>query len=167
MNQILTASLGRKSLLARRQSLALLLVLFVASVAGGCGKSGTQGSQHELFLISGNVTLDGKPLTDATVNFIPTGQTPGRGGFAVTDAEGNFTAQNYTQEAGLEAGDYNISFSKVTMPDGSPVPQGQSAADVGAINTLPARLTGESGSFPARLNVTTAKDDVKFELRSR
>lgn len=53
--------------------------LFIA----GCGKSGL-----ELYPVHGRITLDGKPLADAGVMFLPGGNGPGAGG--TTNCDGVF-----------------------------------------------------------------------------
>jgi len=51
----------------------------------GCHKS-----EVELGGVEGKVTLDGQPLPDATVRFIPQGTGKGRAAFGKTDAEGHY-----------------------------------------------------------------------------
>lgn len=60
-----------------RLTLAVLLV-----VSAGCGSSGP-----EIAYVTGRVTMDGKPLANATVVFIPEN---GRPAGARTDADGNY-----------------------------------------------------------------------------
>jgi hypothetical protein len=57
---------------------ACLLLLF------GCGRA----TRPRLGIVEGVVTLDGKPLADATVRFTPHG--PGRTAQGVTDASGHY-----------------------------------------------------------------------------
>jgi len=64
------------------------LLVGVVLAAVGCGGGKTAS-------VSGRVTLDGKPLAGATVNFLPDSKEkePGPGSSAKTDANGNFTLQ--------------------------------------------------------------------------
>lgn len=71
-----------------------MLFLFALS---GCGGSSVA---H----VAGNVTLDGKPLPDATVTFHPASGT-GAIAYGLTDADGNYTLSTGT-EAGLPPGEY-------------------------------------------------------------
>jgi hypothetical protein len=52
--------------------------------AAGCGR----GPRPELGLVEGKVTLDGRPLAEATVRFTPRG--PGRTAEGVTDSAGRY-----------------------------------------------------------------------------
>ena len=65
------------------------LVAFAALAALGCG-----GDLYKLASVSGRVTLDDHPLSNAHVNFQPLasgGENPGPGSYAKTDADGRFT----------------------------------------------------------------------------
>src|SRR5262249_34317050 len=64
------------------------IVMLMALGAGGCGPGGP-----EIAYVSGRVTMDGKPLANATVVFIPEN---GRPAGARTDADGNY-ALNFTE----------------------------------------------------------------------
>ncbi|MEQ9410018.1 MAG: hypothetical protein RIK87_19940 [Fuerstiella sp.] len=104
----------------------------------------------------------------ATVNFLPAGGTSGTGGFAVTDVAGQFEALHYSMATGLEPGIYNLTFSRLLMPDGNPLPEGQDAADVGAVESLPRHLTEvRQDDHPYRLTVDSVPQDVTFELTSK
>jgi len=67
--------------------------------AAGCGPN--------LPIVSGTVTLDGKPLADATVIFMPDveSQSPAQ---AITDAAGNFTLEQEAGESGVQPGEYSV-----------------------------------------------------------
>src|SRR5262245_13124602 len=68
-------------------STATLTMLLLA--CSGCGSSGP-----EIAYVSGRVTMDGKPLANATVVFIPEN---GRPAGARTDADGNYVL-NFTED---------------------------------------------------------------------
>lgn len=61
----------------------LVLLLLTPLLLVGCSR----GDRPPLARVRGNVTLDGKPLKDAIVNFRP---RKGRQGTANVDAQGNF-----------------------------------------------------------------------------
>jgi hypothetical protein len=65
------------------------LLLLAALPAAGCGKS------SKIVPVSGRVTLDGRPLAEARINFQPQGDAlePGPGSFALTDANGEYTLE--------------------------------------------------------------------------
>lgn len=85
---------------------ALLCVLLL----GGCGRAGYQTAP-----VSGRVTLEGKPLTDATVTFQPMGEGkpyPGPGSFGVTDADGRFQLQMIDRKDGAVVGLHTVRISR-------------------------------------------------------
>lgn len=83
----------------------------------GCGDS--DKSTGPLIPAYGKVTLDGKPLPEADVEFIPTSDSQGLGGFARTNDEGLYTASTRRGEAGLPAGKYKVVISKGTHGSGA------------------------------------------------
>lgn len=146
---------------------ALVCLVTTVLIGLGCNQSGSYEKPEKLQLVSGKVQLDGKPLPGATLYFNPQSGTAGLGGYAVTDMAGEFTAIHYSQENGLQPGTYSVTFSKVALPDGSPIPEGQNAADVGATESLPPHLT-ESQTVPEHvISVTEAPVTVEFQLTSQ
>ena len=101
----------------------------------GCGSGVEPGPP--LIPVTGTARLDGKPLVGATVMFNPTPGTPGNGGFGVTDAEGKFTLTDYSGNPGCPEGDYGVTFTKITQPDGSPIPPGAQRGEVGMVEQMP------------------------------
>jgi hypothetical protein len=71
--------------------------------------------------VSGKVTLDGKPLGNATVTFMPDSdaKNPGPGSQAKTDAEGKYTLQLLTGERGAILGKHVVSITAYEGDDGS------------------------------------------------
>jgi hypothetical protein len=67
-----------------------LVLTVVAAWVAGCG-----GPGYRIAPVSGRVTLDGKPLAQATVQFYPVGPqsnvSPGPPSSGVTDDDGRFT----------------------------------------------------------------------------
>ncbi len=151
------------SIPVRKYGLALALMGFVC----GCGGSNKM-IPAKLAAVAGRVILDGKPLSGCSVSFIPREQTKGQGGFAVTDAEGCFSAKHWSNVAGIEPGTYTVTFSKIAQPDGSPIPEGKNAADVDAREMLPRKLTDPN--LPKGVNVVTVLEsgaDLDFKLKSK
>jgi hypothetical protein len=92
------------------------LVLFLG--LAGCGGDGLKRVP-----VQGKITIMGKPLDNATIQFLPTGTTKGEGGIGRSDAEGNFTLTGSRKGAqGLVPGEYKVSVSRLVEPDGSPLP---------------------------------------------
>ncbi|MCG6155043.1 carboxypeptidase-like regulatory domain-containing protein [Rubinisphaera margarita] len=146
----------------------LVLACFTLIFLTGCFASEETGPEKILIPVTGTILLDGEPLANAAVNFQPTKGTTTQGAYGVTDAAGKFTAKQYSQTEGVEPGTYSVTFSKIAMPDGSPIPEGQTAADVGAVESLPPHLTAasETGS---KYVLTVAAEPVlaDYELKSR
>lgn len=83
---------------------------FVLVVAGiiGCGPS-----RPTIVPISGSVTLDGKPVPQATVLFMPVaGGVPARGS---TREDGGFTLTTFAEGDGAIAGKHRVAVSKMKM----------------------------------------------------
>ncbi len=57
--------------------------------------------------VGGKVTLDGRPLPDATVSFIPQSDE-GTPAFGKTDSEGNYSLEESQDVVGLVAGKYSV-----------------------------------------------------------
>ena len=83
----------------RKVSLACV-TLPLLIVAVGCGSNGT-------VKVEGIVTLDGKPLADATVTF-HSADGKGRTAIGTTDAQGNYSLQSYSANDGIVPGDYKV-----------------------------------------------------------
>src|SRR4051812_25868176 len=79
--------------------------------AAGCGEA-TSKTTAARVPTTGKVTFAGKPLADATVEFIPVGSTPGQGGYGQTDDEGLYSVSDHKGKSGLPAGDYKVTVSK-------------------------------------------------------
>lgn len=83
-----------------------VLSLALAALAAGCG-----GASVELIDVEGVVTLDGKPLPDATV--VMTSLTPESGtarpSMAQTNSNGWYRMQYSTEHSGVRPGKYRVS----------------------------------------------------------
>ncbi len=81
-------------------SATVLYGVAMLGLASGCGKSFPDG----IFPVSGRITLDGKPLADASITFISDqAQVPG-----YVDADGH-----YELKPGAAAGEYRVVISKL------------------------------------------------------
>ncbi len=101
-------------LLARSSQAVSSSVLFVLLVAGGCGAD-------NLATVQGLVTLDGQPLPEVEVQFIPDVEqdTVGPPISAYTDQFGRFQTVNDSR-GGMVAGTYRVCINdaRVMMPGG-------------------------------------------------
>jgi len=146
---------------------AALCLLLTTLLLPGC--SGTEAPKiGKLIPVTGQVNLDGKPLGHASVTFVPRGSTAGTGAYGVTDDSGKYTLTHRTQQPGIEAGAYTVIVSKMTMPDGKPIPEGQNAADVGAVQQVPQIYTDPNREAPPlTATVSEQATNFDFDLKSK
>ncbi|MEQ1829087.1 MAG: carboxypeptidase regulatory-like domain-containing protein [Pirellula sp.] len=78
-------------------------LLLVICCVGGCGNA-------NLASVTGQVTLDDKPVPNAFVKFFPTGMT-GAPSFGKTDANGNYKMMFSDSEAGAWVGENAVQIS--------------------------------------------------------
>jgi hypothetical protein len=126
--------------------------------AFGCGHA--QHSTATLVPAFGTVTIDGAPLPEAMVQFIPTGATPGQGGSALTDAEGTYKAMTTFGEPGLPAGEYKVIISKRDNPNGGAAIAGPEA------ESLPAAYSDKKKTTLKASIPTSGEASNNFVLRS-
>jgi hypothetical protein len=80
------------------------LSLGLAVLLGGCG--GGPKDQPDLGTVSGQVTLDGKPVAGAVVTFQP--KESGRPSTAETDLQGNYQLIYSSREMGAKVGLHSV-----------------------------------------------------------
>lgn len=149
------------SIVLRTVGLSLTASLGLFCIVG-CSSGGP--APPKLVPVAGKVMLDGTPLAGASVIFIPKDQTKGTGGSGVTDAEGKYEARHQSNKTGIEPGTYAVVFSKIAMPDGSPIPPGKNAADVGATEVLPQQLSNPSPDFMTNIVTITETGGTSFDF---
>lgn len=136
------------------RSVCGLLCFVFCLVLVGCGRS----DLPELASVSGTIQMDGKPLADATLKFIPANGRPSTGR---TDANGYFT-MSYTEDAdGVVPGECRVMISTGTAAteneDGEPVP--------GNPETVPAEYNVDTNlTFVVKPGSSNTAD---FELTGR
>lgn len=126
--------------------LAVVVVVFV-----GCGRS----DLPELGTVSGTLTLDGKPLPHAIVNFTPTEGRPSRG---ETDDEGQYTLMYLTDARGALVGQHKVTVTLTVTDEMDDLPEG--AAPTGPI--LPP--TASNGSIMKE--VKAGDNEIDIDLQS-
>jgi hypothetical protein len=109
----------------------------------------------ELVKVKGTVTLDGKPLPGAYLEFKPivTGSESIRPSYGLTDEDGKYKLEYSTTKSGARPGKYNVSIwtkrGAEPRPDGSmapPVPE--QVPDVyNTASTLTAEITSDNRVF--------------------
>jgi hypothetical protein len=131
--------------------LGLPLTLLVAVLAG-CGAGGP-----EIAYVTGKVTMDGKPLPNATVVFVPEN---GRPAGATTNEEGEYVLNFAQGRKGAIPGESVIRI--MTFRDADQDENGQTIP--GSPETVPAQYNTES---TLTFNVEPGKENVaNFDLKS-
>lgn len=113
----------------------------------GCGSKTTD--LPEPVPVTGTVTLDNKPLANATVYFTPTSGEKGVGATATTDANGKYelsTRYGGDVRKGAVPGKYRVHFSLMVDSGGKPIPADSETppADLGARESLPTHLSDQN-----------------------
>ena len=137
--------------------LAVLLCLLIAPL--GCGKKvlKTEG-------VSGVVTLDGQPLADATVHFIPADST-GSPSYGKTNENGEYKLQTLlgAADAGTTPGQYKVRVECVEMYETGKTFQenGEEKPEMKARSIIPAKYNDENTSG---LEATVVKGSNTFNF---
>jgi hypothetical protein len=80
-----------------------VVAALLLGLAGGCGHSSTLGT------VEGVVTVDGQPLANATVEFIPTDGGEARSSYdGTTDASGRYELYLSASQKGASPGAYTV-----------------------------------------------------------
>lgn len=144
-----------------RQRSALLVAL-LALIAAGCG-SGAKVAE-----VSGVVMLDGKPMPDALVEFLPDPEkgTHGPVSSATTDQSGHFRLVAHGHHDGAVVGSH-----RVLVQDARSIPQAVTDyAKVKPPPVLPSRIGNEyatAASTPLRQEVKAGSQTITLELKSK
>ncbi|MGH7199450.1 MAG: carboxypeptidase-like regulatory domain-containing protein [Planctomycetaceae bacterium] len=140
----------------------------LAAFLSGCGGG---GEGPELIDVTGTVTMDGEPLPNATVRFLPesttSGTTTGAGGetqyirpaTGVTDDDGQYELQYSTAESGAIPGKYRVAIS--TYRDAEETPDGEEIS--GSKETVPKVYNIET---TLTAEVSAEKSTFDFALKS-
>jgi len=150
--------------MSRFQQFVVLVGFGVLLSLIGCGR----GDYPETVSVTGRVTLDGQPLPDAIVTFMPVdGQRSGSG---TTDARGAFSLSTFQSGDGAVPGDHQVAIMPSEPP---PMPGGSGEEDFGER----APTAPYSPPFPARYGLPTTsglavtvsrdqKNDFTFDLEA-
>ena len=151
----------------RFRSVGLGMAGLMLAIARGCG-GGRDPSLPDLMPVSGTVTLDGEPLANALITFLPVGSTRGQSCYGVTDPSGRYELMENERVKGAPEGEFSVLVNKWVMPDGSDFPRDStvSAMDAGAVELLPPRYSAE-GLSQLTATVTASGGTIDFELTSK
>ncbi len=137
---------------------AMWIVLLVAVVAAGCGNRGPLGQ------VKGTVRLDGQPLEDAAVTFLPDGAEGASAPHSTgkTDAAGHFQLRCEDGREGAPVG-----WHRVTVEDLAPyrLPRDDNApATAGALKPRVPGAYHDPGKTPIRREVKPGEQTIDLEL---
>jgi hypothetical protein len=115
--------------------------------------------------VQGKLTVKGKPLAGAVVQFVPNGGTKGEGGIGRTDTDGAFTlTAGLTRVAGVVPGEYRVRVSRFVAADGTPLPADASDADYpGSGESIPLPYSSLDGT-PLKATVPDAGGSVPIDI---
>jgi hypothetical protein len=108
----------------------------------GCGGAEGDEGRVDVYEVTGTVTMDGKPVSGATVSFSPKDKQPAAVG--MTDDSGAYSLTTYESGDGAAAGNYTVLVTK--PPEASAGPSGHDAFVSGK---PPASHSGASQNAPA------------------
>ena len=96
--------------MVRRTKLLFVFgLLLLYSSISGCGGDSRYGT------VRGVVTLDGKPVSDATVAFVPKDEKVGRLAFGVTDTNGVYELSTTQAGDGALSGGYHVTITALDV----------------------------------------------------
>lgn len=143
-----------------RRSWSAAALTGLLALAAGCG--GSAG----LVPVSGTVRLDGQPLAQASLRFVPDGDARTHWGTALTGADGKYRVMGPQGQDGLAPGPYKVTVSRLLRKDGTPPPANVPPIESDATESLPAiyshpdrttlKVTVEPGKS-VDLDLTSAK----------
>lgn len=131
------------------------LGLFLCYGFTGCGEGVVEPNWPDVVPCSGTVTMDGKPLAQAMVLYIPDISTKGQGGSGTTDESGKYTVSSRNAKGemvpGIIPGKYKVAFSRMVKPDGTvwtpDATNSAGPATVGAREELPLKYSNAANSI--------------------
>ncbi|HJZ53797.1 MAG TPA: carboxypeptidase-like regulatory domain-containing protein [Gemmataceae bacterium] len=140
----------------KRTRLCYCLLLLVAGCSGG----------PDLAPVSGRITLDGKPLADATVGFYPVGANTDVMSTGRTNSNGEYSLKTVMKnQPGAVVGQHRVSITVEPDLTGSDLPADQ-LGKVARPPKLPARYQGQESEL--NCNVPPGgKTDANFDLKSK
>jgi len=132
-------------------------VIAICLLAGCGGEAGPK-----IFPVTGQVTLDGKPLVKAMVQFRP---VDGRSSYAETDAEGRFTLSYSARQPGALPGSHQVLITTASETETPASEQQETPQTVFTPEKLPKRYNAES---KLTATVEPKKDNViDFHLTTK
>ena len=147
-------------------TVALFCLGMLAS--GGCTPAANPNIP-ELVPVDGTVSMDGAPLANASVVFIPAGATQGGPSYGLTDEGGRYALEYQAGQKGAPVGEFKVVCSKWIMPDGSDyvgVPGGPSPMEAGAKEKLSPKFSDENATT-LKATVPAGGGTINFDLTEK
>ena len=124
----------------------LLLTACILGLASGCSRGRQYPPTHS---VSGVVTVEGQPVADAIVSFLPDdGQNPANGS---TDASGRYELTSFTRGDGAMEGSFRVTIVKYEK-EGEDKPA--VSVEKPAVEEAESGETGNEGYVPAGMVVS-------------
>ena len=144
----------------RFHSVALCIcALFLYLLAGCTGSTGPK--PPELAPVEGTVTMDDKPLVEASLMF-GAGSATGQ-----TDANGHYVLMGHGGKKGCPPGNYKVVVEKWVNKDGSVYRSAEmSPMDAGATQTIPSKYS-DMEKTELKAKVPAGGGKVDFQLKSK
>ena len=140
------------------------MVVLSLPFLSGCGQSSTSQAPPGS-TVMGVIKLDGKPAVAARLKFIPIETTRGFGGYAFTDAHGQYMVEESQGANQLPAGKYKVVVETFSPPE-DPELAKQFPIPAGTPTKIPAMYSDE-GRTPLIALVQTDGAPIDLELMSR
>jgi hypothetical protein len=141
------------------QSRIGLLVIVFIFLFMGCARENTPSEMPSLQPCMITVTIDGKPLTNASVHCQPNDNNKWYGS-GITDNTGTAKILTLSRYPGLAVGDYIVSVIK-RIPDPNWVPQPEKGHP--NISVVDEKF-GDETTSPLKCTVTTGKNQFQLEV---
>ena len=143
---------------------AALCTLWVGILCclAGCGGGPTK-PKEDIFPVTGVVRYKGEVLSEATVAFVPKGDTMGFTGQARTDKDGRYHLVDMHGNKCMVAGEYSVTVSRRVLPGGAVVPADDKTPPIEsqASETLPPHISNAERSS---LVVVVTKEKMEYNL---
>ena len=134
-------------------------------VVSGCG-----GGKVATNMVEGSITLDGTPLTGATIIFSPVSQDAGMAAIGTSDSAGKFTLQTQLGAIGkgTTAGEYIVTIRKIeSVPTGKTIRTGDGTTEQEFVEkSLVPELYSTTASTPLKQTIVKGHNKVELTLVS-
>jgi len=124
----------------------------------GCGYS---SSDIDLGKVTGTVTLDGEPLANALLTFVP---DSGRSSVGTTDSAGFYRLKYTGDSEGAVLGEHKVIIESLAAVDGGFSDPSVERSNAKAVERIPRKYNAQSS---LRREVTAGSNTIDFELDSR